>query len=400
VNDNDDPGFDRYTRTLRRHWWAQGLAALIGAALAISIAGSNYEAGAHVLVVNNGGIIDTTDMSAVGLLAAVPISSDIAAAKTLPLDDVITKSLGTDPKITLVLTDASSFTITAEAATAATVVSALTAAFDGMRKVHVKLVDQATAPVLESLKAQSASTERRIADVDSNLASLSSDQGGLEAAYSLERLRLTTILSDLDRRTDAVTSYRAAAANAFRVDGEDTPAQPSRVLNGLVGVFGGAIAAALALIAVTIFDRRVRCWSDAAAATTTQPIGLIGRSNDAIGIAIVNAALMNTRLGSEEIVHIVPAGTNTLSESLIGELARSVRARGTAAETTIARPFHTDPDSAIGSTPHDVLLFVRWAKTRDTDIIEAINGLHGAHRSVIGLVLYDVPNRARRSAQR
>ena len=400
VHDNDDPGFDRYTRALRRQWWVLGLSALVGAALAISAAGSRYEAAAHVLVVNNGGIIDTSDMLAGGLLAAVPVSSDIAAGKALAINDLVTKIVGTDSKITLVLTDSGSFTINAEAARSATVDSALTAAFDQMQQVHVSLIEQATAPVLESLTAQEASTEKRISDVDRDLAALPSDQGPLEAAYSLERLRLTTILSDVDRRTDAVTSYRTAAKSAFRLDGIDTPTQPSLILNGLVGVFGGAIVAALALIALTIFDRRVRCWSDVSAVTTTQPIGVIGRVNDAVGVAVVSAALTSVKPGSDQTLHIVPVGTSSLGVSLVGELTQAMRARGAATGASIAQPFHTDPNSAIGSATGDVVLFIRWAKARDTDIVEAVNGLQGSHRTVSGLVLYDVPNRARRSALR
>jgi hypothetical protein len=237
----------------------------------------------------------------------------------------------------------------------------------------------AAAPLLQVVDAQSADANSRLDVLDTEIASLNG-QDALRDAYLAERSDLNSALRLLDRQRLALQAY-GSANDHVEVVGTDSTTRNSRVLWLILGLFLGALLAALAVIVRAHGDRSVRTRSDLRAATGGPVLSVIPSGGPQVIPAQSSLLAAAQRLGSERRALLVPVDGGKPSQNVSVETV----ANGFEVYSTM-----TGSPTADGS---QAVVVAAWGKTHADDVALTCQNLRAMNCDIVGCVLVDVPEK-------
>lgn len=235
----------------------------------------------------------------------------------------------------------------------------------------------AVGPVLDVVSAQSASASSRLVELDGEIASLEG-QDALRDAYLAERSDLNADLRRLDRQSQALQSY-AASSDHIEVVGHQGRASNSRALWLVIGLFLGALVAALAVIIRAYGDRRVRTRSELCAVADAPMLAMVPSDGPQAQPAVASLQAAAQRLRTDGPVYLVPV--------------EGARAGDVVQLDTVGNGFESYSMSS-GSPLADgsrVAVAAKWGASHADDVAVTCLNLRAMGCRVVGCVLADVP---------
>jgi hypothetical protein len=386
ISESGDDILRRCAWKLRRAWyWPLGLAIVFGAT-AYLVTETSYRSTIEFFAVSHSPTLEVAKISPSTISGLTTLAADMSdletAASQLPaprahvaLSDESTETL---PRLRVVVSGPSRSVV---AATRAKVT-------DAFIRSRMARLSTALRSAGQALEANRALLQAKIKELDSRLEQ-SKDLTGITGRL-VERSQLGAALLDTEAKIEAVEQLSETPDELIQIGGREA-ARPEggRTISSMAGALFGLVTGFGIVYGLAWRDRKVRSRRDVAAATDREVLAVIPAAGGEAAMRRL-AGILSAILAAEgsESVDLVPAGPNvavsTLASSLVAEpaLKESVEIRGLAA-------LDDDPEAFQADGP--CVVVAAFARTEREDLQHTVDDIARSGRSVIGVLLVEVP---------
>lgn len=407
MEDELEPGIDRYLTTLRRFWWMIPLGAVLVAVVFVGMASSGYRQSARLLIPTSSPALLAGDFATPPLDLTAPVYGPLDQLDDRTTEQELSAAAGSPVVVGVSGTPAigtSVFTATVhvDGEDSAAVSQALEMAAQRLLDGYVTNATRDAGIAKSGLEAAATTTEERLAELETQLGAVPDRDSPLAESLRIELSKRADELLGTRIRITALDEFTTSVGSTVDLVSDPEPVSTgSTLVRAVLGLVLGALLALGALMVYALVRRRVGSRRDVTRLGAGPLVATIVKGRDrprSIAAAAAALAHLSSRTGAPEVAIASVddrVGLEQLGSDLTADLTRQgltgVAIRPVGNVLADVEAFSAAARSSV------VVLAVGYGRTMEADIVRAANELTTAGVELGGSVLVGVPASAARS---